>query len=177
MSLKGTKTEQNLLAAFAGESQARMKYDYFAKAAKREGFEQISGFFEETALNEKEHAKRFAKFLGMIGSTAENLLEAAAGEHAEWTEMYKEFEATARAEGFDEIADVFREVGEVEEFHEDRFRKLLQRVQDGTVFTREQPVKWHCRNCGYVHEGTEPPESCPACAHPRSFYEELAENY
>ena len=177
MKLKGTQTEKNLMAAFAGESQARMKYDYFAKEAKKEGYEQISAIFAETALNEKEHAKRFAKFLGMIDKTPANLEAAAAGERYEWTEMYKEFEAKAREEGFNEIADVFREIGEVEEFHEERSLKLLARVKDGTVFKRDTVVKWHCINCGYVHEGKEAPKVCPACAHPRAFYQVLPENY
>lgn len=177
MTLKGSKTEKNLLAAFAGESQAKMKYDYFAGVAQKEGFHQIAGFFEETAINEKAHAKRFAKFLGLIGDTEDNLSEAADGEHHEWSELYKSFEQTAREEGFEEIADVFREIAEVEEFHEKRFRQLLKRVQEGTVFKREESVKWHCRNCGYVHEGTEAPDVCPACAHPQSFYQVLAENY
>ena len=175
--LKGTQTEKNLWAAFAGESQARMKYDYFAKKAKTDGYVQISQIFEETAMNEKEHAKRFAKFLGIIKDTASNLEAAAAGEHYEWTEMYKEFEATARQEGFVEIADVFREIGEVEEEHEERYLKLAARVKDGTVFKRDTPVKWHCLNCGYVHEGMEAPDECPACAHPRSFYQVMPENY
>ena len=177
MKLKGTQTEKNLWEAFAGESQARNKYDFYASAAKKEGFQQIAGFFEETAINEKEHAKRLGKFLEVVGSTAQNLKDAAAGENYEWTSMYREFEKTAREEGFHEIADVFQEIAEVEEEHEKRFLKLLERVQDGTVFKRETPIKWHCRNCGYVHEGTEPPEVCPACDHPRAYYEELAENY
>lgn len=177
MDLKGSKTEKNLLEAFAGESQARNKYTYYASAAKREGFEQIAALFLETADNEKEHAKRLGKFLGIVGNTKENLAEAAKGENYEWTTMYKEFEKVAREEGFDEIADVFREIGEVEEFHEKRYLKLLERLNDGTLFKREEKIKWHCRNCGYIHEGTEPPEVCPACAHPKSFYEPLAENY
>lgn len=177
MELKGTQTEKNLWEAFAGESQARNKYDFYASAAKKEGFQQIAGFFEETAVNEKEHAKRLGKFLGIVGSTAQNLKDAADGENYEWTSMYREFEKTAREEGFHEIADVFQEIAEVEEEHEKRFLKLLERVQNGTVFKRETPIKWHCRNCGYVHEGIEPPEVCPACDHPRAYYEELAENY
>ncbi|NLJ73661.1 MAG: rubrerythrin family protein [Firmicutes bacterium] len=177
MKLKGSKTEKNLWEAFAGESQARNKYDFYASAAKKEGFQQIAGFFEETAFNEKEHAKRLGKFLGIVGSTADNLKDAAAGENYEWTTMYREFEKTAREEGFDEIADVFQEIAEVEEEHEKRFLKLLERVQNETVFKRDTPIKWHCRNCGYIHEGIEPPEVCPACDHPRAYYEELAENY
>lgn len=177
MDLKGTKTEANLLAAFAGESQARNKYTYFASAAKQAGYEQIAALFLETADNEKEHAKRLLKFLGGIGDTEANLAAAIAGEHHEWTEMYKQFAAEAEAEGFAEIARVFREIGEVEEFHEARFRRLLESIQKGRVFKRAEKVRWHCRNCGYIHEGTEPPERCPACDHPRSFYEVLCENY
>ncbi|KUG03313.1 rubrerythrin [hydrocarbon metagenome] len=179
MELKGSKTEQNLWAAFAGESQARNKYDYYASQAKKEGFEQISGFFAETALNEKEHAKLFYKFLmgGAIHSTEENLLAAAEGENEEHTSMYPEFEKIAREEGFDEIANYFKEIAEVEEEHEKRYRKLLSNLKEGTVFKRSAPTKWRCRNCGYVHEGTEAPEVCPACAHPQAHYEELAENY
>lgn len=177
MNLKGSKTEQNLLTAFAGESQARSKYTYFASIAKKAGYEQIAAIFLETADNEKEHAKVWAKQLGLIGDTAQNLQTAIDGENYEWTQMYKNFAQVAREEGFDEIARLMDEVAEVEEAHEQRFRQLLERVQDGTVFKRDVPIKWHCRNCGYIHEGTEPPEVCPACAHPRSFYEPLAENY
>jgi rubrerythrin len=175
--LKGTKTEKNLLEAFAGESQARNKYDYFASVAKREGYEQISGIFAETALNEKEHAKMALKFLKGIGNTRENLKGAAAGENYEWTDMYKRFEEEARAEGFKEIADFFRAVGEVEAEHEKRFLALLKNLEGGTIFKRDQEVQWRCRNCGYVHTGKEAPEICPACAHPQAFYELLAENY
>lgn len=175
--LKGTKTEANLMAAFAGESEARNKYTYYASMAKREGYEQIAGLFLDTADNEKEHAKRLLKFLGGIGNTVENLKEAAKGENYEWTTMYRDFEKVAREEGFSEIADVFREIGEVEEEHEKRYLKLLQNVENGTVFRKDQPVKWHCRNCGYIHEGPEAPESCPACAHPRAYYEIMCENY
>lgn len=175
--LKGTKTEANLMAAFAGESEARNKYTYYASMAKREGYEQIAGLFLDTADNEKEHAKRLLKFLGGIGNTVENLKEAAKGENYEWTTMYRDFEKVAREEGFSEIADVFREIGEVEEEHEKRYLKLLQNVENGTVFSKDQPVKWHCRNCGYIHEGPEAPESCPACAHPRAYYEIMCENY
>jgi rubrerythrin len=177
LDLKGTQTEKNLLAAFAGESQARNKYTYFASVAKREGYEQISGIFLETADNEKEHAKVWAKLLGFIGDTKTNLEEAANGENYEWTSMYKEFAEIADKEGFADIAKLFREVAEVEEAHEKRYRKLLERVQSGTVFTRPEPIKWHCRNCGYIHEGTEAPEVCPACDHPKSFYQPLCENY
>jgi rubrerythrin len=189
-SLKGTKTEKNLLAAFAGESQARNRYTYFASVAKKEGYEQIAAIFIDTADNEKEHAKRFFKLLeggevtigatypaGPIGSTAENLLEAANGERMEWTKLYADFEKTAREEGFEEIAIQFKEIAEVEEQHEGRYRKLLQNIKEGKVFSKDEVVKWHCRNCGYVHEGQIAPNKCPACAHPQSYYEILAENY
>ncbi len=179
MDLKGSKTEENLWKAFAGESQARNKYDFFASQAKKEGYEQISGIFSETALNEKEHAKLFYKLLmgGYIRPTEENLLAAADGENEEHTILYREYEQTARAEGFDEIADIIKEIAEVEEEHEKRYRKLLDNVKRNSVFRRPSPVKWKCRNCGYVHEGVEPPEVCPACAHPKAYYEVLAENY
>ncbi|MEW6243283.1 MAG: rubrerythrin [Bacillota bacterium] len=177
MNLKGTQTEKNLLAAFAGESQARSKYTYFASVARKEGYEQIAAIFQETAENEKEHAKLWAKALGMIRDTQQNLVDAADGENYEWTKMYKEFADTAEKEGFEELARLFREVAEVEEQHEIRYRKLLERVKNGTVFQRDEPIKWHCRNCGYVHEGIEAPKVCPACSHPRSFYEPLCENY
>ncbi|HIE50865.1 MAG TPA: rubrerythrin family protein [Armatimonadetes bacterium] len=177
MQLKGSKTEENLKAAFAGESQARNKYTYFASVARKEGFEQIAAIFQETADNEKEHAKRIFKFLEGIGNTAANLEAAAAGEHYEWTEMYPEFERVAREEGFTEIANFFHEVAEVEEQHQKRYLALLKNVQEGTVFKKDQVVRWKCRNCGYVHEGAEAPQTCPACAHPQSFFELLAENY
>lgn len=189
-SVKGTKTEHNLLASFAGESQARNRYTYFASAAKKEGYEQIAAIFLETADNEKEHAKRFFKFLeggeveisasfpaGVIGDTAANLAAAAAGENLEWTKLYKEAGETARAEGFDEIAAIFKEIAEVEEQHERRYRKLLKNIKDNKVFKKDTVVKWKCRNCGYVHEGKEAPEQCPACAHPQSYYQLLCENY
>ncbi len=177
MQLKGSRTEQNLQAAFAGESQARNKYTYFASVAKAEGYEQFAAIFLETAENEKEHAKVWAKLLGLVGGTKENLATAAAGENHEWTTMYKEFAATAREEGFDEIAGLMERVAEVEAAHEARYRQLSLRLTDGTVFARSTPIKWRCRNCGYIHEGTEAPEECPACAHPRSFYEPAAANY
>ena len=177
MSLKGTKTEANLKAAFAGESQARNKYNYWASAAKKEGYEQIAGIFIETADNEKEHAKRLFKFLNGITDTKTHLKEAAAGENYEYTNMYVEFEKVAREEGLAEIADVFREIGEVEEEHEKRFLALLKNIEEGQVFKRDEEVKWKCRNCGYVHKGKEAPEECPACAHPRAYYELLGENY
>ncbi len=188
--LKGTETEKNLLASFAGESQARNRYTYFASVAKKAGFEQIAAIFTETADNEKEHAERFFKFLeggeleitaaypaGVIGDTAANLEAAASGENLEWTKLYKEAEETARREGFEEIANLFKEIAEVEEQHELRYRKLLKNVKEGKVFKKEKVVKWKCRNCGYVHEGEEAPGECPACAHPRSYYELLCENY
>lgn len=179
MELKGSRTEQNLWAAFAGESQARNKYDYYASQAKKEGLEQISGFFAETALNEKEHAKLFFKYLmgGSIPVTKANLLDAAEGELDEHSNMYPEFERIAREEEFDEIADFFHEIAEVEEEHEKRFRKLLSNLEAGTLFKKSTSIKWRCRNCGYVHEGHEAPELCPACAHPQAYYEVLAENY
>lgn len=177
MDLKGTKTEANLKAAFAGESQARNKYTYWASAAKKEGYEQIAGFFLETAENEKEHAKVFFKLLNGINDTKTNLKEAAAGENYEYTTMYAEFEKIAREEGFDKIADIFREIGEVEEEHEKRYLALLKNIEDGQVFKRDEEVKWKCRNCGYVHTGKEAPQVCPACAHPQAHYELLCENY
>jgi rubrerythrin len=177
LELKGSKTEANLMEAFAGEAQARNKYTYFASAAKKEGYEQIAGIFLETADDEKEHAKRAFKFLSGIGNTAENLAAAAAGENYEWTEMYRKFAQEAREEGFDEIAEFFEEVAEVEEEHEKRFRALLARVESNTVFARDVEIKWHCRNCGYIHKGKTAPELCPACAHPQSYYEPYCENF
>jgi rubrerythrin len=190
MKLKGSKTEHNLLASFAGESQARNRYTYFASEARKAGFEQISAIFLETADNEKEHAKKFFQFLqggevqitasypaGVIGDTAVNLEAAAAGEHLEWTKLYKEAEQVARQEGFKEIADVFKEIAEVEEEHEKRYRKLLANVKGGKVFKKDKVVKWHCRNCGYIHEGTEAPKECPACPHPQAYYELWCEAY
>jgi len=170
-SLKGTRTEANLKAAFAGESQARNKYTYFASAAKKEGYEQIAAVFAETADNEKEHAKRLLKFLGEIGDTASNLEAAASGENYEWSDMYPSFEKVAREEGFDEIADVFKAIARAEVDHESRFRKLRENLARGIVFEREPGTKWHCRNCGYIHEGAEAPDVCPACAHPKAFFE------
>lgn len=183
MNLKGTKTEKNLWNAFAGESMARNKYTYFAKAAKKEGFEQISGIFNETAGNEEQHAKLWLRALNGFhegktgGDTRLNLLLAAEGEHYEWTEMYKEFEKTAREEGFDKIADQFHEVAEVEEEHEKRYRKLIENLEKDIVFKRDVVVRWRCRNCGYVHEGYEAPMVCPACKHPRAYFEIDSENY
>jgi len=189
-SIKGTETEKNLLKAFAGESQARNRYTYFAGAARKAGFEQIANIFIETAENEREHAKVFFKHLeggdveitaaypaGAIGDTKANLEAAAAGEKMEWSDLYAGFERTAMAEGFPEVALSFKEVAEVEEFHEKRYRKLVANIAAGDVFKRPAPVKWHCTNCGYVHEGPEAPAVCPACKHPRAYYELLAENY
>ncbi|HHY34053.1 MAG TPA: rubrerythrin family protein [Firmicutes bacterium] len=177
MQLKGSKTERNLKAALAGESEARSRYTFFASVARKEGFEQIAAIFLETAENEKEHAKLWAKALGLIGDTASNLQAAAEGERYEWTTMYRDFAREAREEGFEEIARLFEEVARVEEAHERRYRQLLARVTEGTVFRRPEPIRWRCRNCGYVYQGTEAPEVCPACAHPRAFYEPAAENY
>lgn len=177
MKLKGTRTEENLRAALAGESQARNLYTYFAGVARTEGYQQIMGVFLETADNEKEHAKLWARYLGLMGDTRANLLAAAAGEHHEWSQMYRDFAKTADEEGFGEIARRFREVADVEEQHEIRYRRLLERVETGTVFKRVQPITWHCRNCGYVREGMEPPATCPACDHPQAFYEPRADNY
>ena len=189
-SIKGTKTEKNLLASFAGESQARNRYTYFASVAKKAGFEQIAAIFMETAENEKEHAKRFFKLLeggeaeitasypaGAIKDTPSNLEAAAAGEKLEWTKLYKEAEEAARMEGFEEVAVQFKEIAEVEEEHEKRYRKLLKNVKEGTVFRKDAVCKWKCRNCGYVHEAKDAPEKCPACDHPQSYYEILCENY
>lgn len=189
-SLKGTKTEKNLLTAFAGESQARNRYTYFASQAKKEGYEQISAVFLDTADNEKEHAKRLFKFLdggdveinaafpaGVIGDTKQNLKAAAAGENHEHTKMYPEFTNTAKKEGFQEIASVFSAIAVAEKQHEKRYLALLENIEKDRVFKKEKVVKWKCRNCGYVHDGTDAPEKCPACAHPRSYFEILCENY
>ena len=189
-SLKGTRTEQNLLKAFAGESQARNRYSYFSSQARKEGYEQISWIFSDTADNEKEHAKRFFKFLeggdleimaafpaGTIGTTAENLKAAAAGENYEWSSMCPEFAAAADNEGFAEIAKVFREIARAETGHENRYLALLANLERGEVFKRTTPVRWRCRNCGYISEGVDAPDECPACAHPQAHYELLAENY
>jgi len=188
--IKGTQTEKNLLTAFAGESQARNRYDFFASKAKKDGYVQIANVFSETALNEKEHAKRLFKFLeggeiditaafpaGIIGTTAENLKASAAGEHHEWTEMYPEFAKIADEEGFCEIAAVFRNIAKAEKQHEKRFLGLLKNIEDGTVFKKDGVVYWKCNNCGYVHEGVEAPEKCPACAHPQAHFQVLCENW
>jgi rubrerythrin len=188
--LKGTQTEKNLLAAFAGESQARNRYTYFASQAKKEELEQISAIFLDTAENEKEHAKIFFKYLqggmveisamypaGVIGTTEENLKEAAEGEKAEWGTIYPNFATIAEKEGFKDVALSFRNIAKVEAEHEKRYRTLLANVQKKQVFKKDKPIKWRCRNCGYVHEGTVAPSKCPACQHPQAFYEVLAENY
>lgn len=190
MELKGSRTEKNLLTAFAGESQARNRYTYFASQAKKDGFVQIQSIFEETAAQEKEHAKRLFKFLkggevtieaafpaGMIGTTAENLKAAAGGEHYEWEEMYPGFADIARQEGFDEIAGVFTSIAVAEKQHEHRYLGLLKNIEQKSVFKKDEPVVWRCRNCGYLHTGTEAPLVCPACAHPQAHFEILAENW
>ncbi|MFH1397972.1 MAG: rubrerythrin [Candidatus Omnitrophota bacterium] len=189
-SIKGTKTEQNLLKSFAGESQARNRYTYFASAARKEGLEQIANIFIETAENEKEHAKIFFKYLegsdveitasypaGMINNTKANLEGAAAGENMEWTILYSDFAKIAKNEGFPEIARSFEEISKVEKFHESRYRRLINNITNNEVFKKRVPVKWHCINCGYVFEGTEAPKECPACKHPQSYYEVLSENF
>jgi len=189
-SLKGTQTEKNILAAFAGESQARNRYTFFASKAKKEGYEQIHGIFLETADNEKEHAERLFKFLeggdaevqasfpaGIIGSTMDNLKAAAGGENYEYTTMYPEFAKTADEEGFLEVAETMRAIAGAEKQHEKRYLGLLNNLNKNMAFKRNEIVKWKCRNCGYIHEGTEPPEECPACAHPKSYYELLSENW
>ncbi|TAJ12625.1 rubrerythrin family protein [Marinilabiliaceae bacterium JC017] len=189
-SLKGTRTEQNLLKAFAGESQARMRYDYFAKQAKKEGLEQIAAIFTETSLNEKEHAKRFFKFLeggmveitasypaGKIGTTLENLKASADGENEEWTELYPEFARIAEEEGLKEVAVAFKLIAKVEEAHETRYRKLYDNLEAGKVFEKGGKVIWKCRNCGYLHESEKAPQTCPACLHPQSYFEIKESNY
>ena len=177
--LKGTKTEKNLQEAFAGESQARNKYTYFASKAKKDGYVQIANIFEETAANEKEHAKMWFKYLegGAIKSTEENLLAAAEGENGEWTEMYKRMAEEAREEGFDEIAAKFEMVAEIEKHHEERYRKLLKNVQDKVVFSRDGDCIWQCSNCGHIVVGKEAPEVCPVCYHPQSYFQIEAKNY
>ncbi|MDD3344997.1 MAG: rubrerythrin family protein [Candidatus Omnitrophica bacterium] len=189
-SIRGTRTEKNLLNAFAGESQARNRYTYFASVAKKEGFVQIANIFSETADNEKEHAKVFFKYLeggdveitasypaGMIKDTKTNLEEAAAGENLEWTTLYSDFAKVASDEGFFEISRSFEQIAKVEKFHEARYRKLINNVANDEVFKKRGPVKWHCANCGYVFEGAEAPAECPSCRHPQAFFELLAENY
>ena len=190
MTIKGTKTELNLLKAFAGESQARNRYTFFSSVARDEGFQQISALFTETADNEKEHAKVFFKYLeggdteitaaypaGRIGTTRENLLAAAAGERMEWSVLYPDFATVAEAEGFADVATSFREISEVEQHHEARYIKLAANLDAGRVFTKDAPIRWKCRNCGYVHEGTSAPLECPACKHPQAYYEVYVEAY
>lgn len=190
MSIKGTKTEQNLLKSFAGESQARSRYTFFASVAKKEGFEQISAVFMETAEQEKEHAKKFFKYLeggmveitacypaGVIGTTAENLKAAADGENEEWGELYPEFAKIAEEEGFPQIANTFRQIAKVEAEHEARYRTLLGRVAEGKVFERAEEIEWQCRNCGYVYKGKKAPMKCPACEHPQAYFEPKKNNY
>jgi len=189
-SIKGTKTEKNLLASFAGESQARNRYTFFASQAKKEGYEQIAAIFIETAENEKEHAKRFFKFLeggmveinasypaGVIGTTVENLKSAAAGENEEHTMLYPSFADIADQEGFKEIAIAWRKIAEVEKHHEERYLALMKNIQDGTVFKKKEKSKWKCRNCGYIHEGDSAPEKCPTCLHPQAYFEVLDDNF
>jgi len=188
--LKGSQTEKNLLTAFAGESQARNRYDYYASKAKKDGFVQISAAFAETALHEKEHAKRLFKYLkggeveitggfpaGCIGTTAENLKAAAAGENHEWESMYPDFAKIARDEGFNEIADTFEGIAVAEKYHENRFLAFLKNIEESKVFIKDEPVVWRCRNCGYTHKGSEAPDKCPACAHPQAHFEVLAKNW
>ena len=177
MELKGSKTEQNLRTAFAGESQARNKYTYFASKAKKEGFVQIANIFTETADNEKEHAKIWFKLLGGIGTTAENLLTAAEGENYEWTDMYATFAKEAREEGFEDIAKLFEGVGAIEKEHEERYRKLLANVEGGLVFSKDGDMIWQCSNCGHIVVGKQAPEICPVCAHPQAYFQVKAENY
>ena len=177
MDLKGTKTEQNLRTAFAGESQARNKYTYFASVAKKEGYEQIAALFLETSENEKEHAKLWFKHLGELGDTAANLKAAADGENAEWTDMYAGFAKTAREEGFEALAKQFEGVAAIEKRHEERYRKLLKNLEDKLVFSKDGDAIWVCRNCGHVVVGKEAPKACPVCAHPQAYFEILSENY
>jgi rubrerythrin len=190
MALKGTRTEKNILTAFCGESQARNRYTYFSSQARKEGYVQISNIFEETANHEREHAKRLFKLLeggdvevtasfpaGVIGSTMENLKEAAGGENYEHSTMYPEFAATAREEGFSEIAEIFMSIAVAEQYHEERYLKLLDNIKNGQIFKREQTKTWRCQNCGYKHEGTEAPDECPACNHPQAHFELKPENY
>ena len=189
-SLKGTQTEKNLMQSFAGESQARMRYTYFAKQAKKEGYEQIAAIFQETANQEQEHAKRMFKYLqggmveitaafpaGVIGTTAENLKAAAEGENEEWVDLYPKFADIAEEEGFKEIATMYRMIAKAEAIHEEQYNKLLERVNNGTVFAREEEIEWQCRNCGFIYTGKEAPQVCPACLHPQAYFEVKKENY
>ncbi len=175
--LTGTQTEQNLRAAFSGESEARNKYTFFAKAAKQEGYEQIAAIFEETAMNEKAHAKLWFEALSGMGNTLENLKSAATGENYEWSEMYAGFAATARQEGFPEIAAAFEKVGEIERSHEDRYNLLVDNMSGNTVFAKSSDVMWICRNCGHIHVGTEAPPNCPVCSHPQAYFQLVSQNY
>ncbi|NLK70747.1 MAG: rubrerythrin family protein [Clostridiales bacterium] len=180
MELKGSRTEANLMAAFAGESQARNKYTFYASKAKKEGYEQIAKLFLETADNEKEHAKIWFKLLqegGEIASTSENLLDAAKGENYEWTEMYAEFAKVAKEEGFTKIAALFEAVAKIEKEHEERYRKLLANVEEGKVFSKDEETVWQCANCGHIHVGKNAPEKCPVCDHPKAYFQILAKNY
>lgn len=177
MDLKGSKTEKNLMAGFAGESQARNKYTYFASVARKAGYEQIAEIFQETADNEKEHAKRMFKFLEELGDTPANLKAAASGENYEWTDLYARFEKDAREEGFTQIADFFKELITVERQHEKRYLALLKNVEENAVFKKGDVTRWKCRNCGYIYEGADAPDTCPVCTHPQSYFELLAENY
>jgi rubrerythrin len=177
MIIKGTKTEDNLKAAFAGESMARNKYAFYANQARKDGYERIADFFEETAENERQHAKIWFKYLHDIAQTPENLKDAAAGEHYEWTEMYSGFAQTAREEGFKELALMFENVAKIEKEHEERFNKLLQTIQDGSVFAKEDQVAWVCKKCGHIHIGTSAPKVCPVCKHPQAYFEVRCENY
>ena len=175
--LKGTKTEQNLWAAYAGESQARNKYSYYASKAKKDGYQQIAALFEETANNEKEHAKMWFKLVHGIGSTMENLADAAQGENDEWTDMYPGFAKVAREEGFDQIAAMFEAVAAIEKTHDERYRALLANIEGGLVFSRDGDMIWECRNCGHIHIGKDAPKVCPVCAHPQDYFQIKAENY
>lgn len=190
MSIKGTRTEQNLLKSFAGESQARMRYNYWSKQAKKDGYEKVAVIFEETANQEKEHAKRMFKFLeggmveitamypaGKIGTTIENLRDAANGEHEEWTELYPEFARIADEEGFKDVAMMYRMIANAEKHHEDRYRQLLKKIEKNEAFKRDEKVEWRCLNCGYIHEGKNAPEKCPACEHPQAYFEENNTNW
>ncbi len=174
---KESKTYANLMAAFAGESMARNKYTYYASVAKKEGYEQISAIFTETAEQEKEHAKLEYKFLGKLGNTIENLKDGIEGENYEWSQMYKEFAEVAEKEGYEEVAYTFRKIAEVEYEHEKRYKKLLENIESDKVFKKDEPVRWQCRNCGYVHEGAEAPDVCPTCKHPKAYFEVMKNNY
>jgi len=175
--LKGTKTEKNLMEAFAGESQARNKYTYFASVAKKEGYEKIAAIFLETAENEKEHAKLHFKYLQGIGSTADNLRAAAAGEHEECTDMYPRMAREAREEGFNEIAFILESIGKIEKVHQERYQKLLEELETNTIFAKDEPVRWRCRNCGHIHEGPEALKMCPVCKHPQAYFELVEDHY